>query len=436
MLPALPLFFLVPCAAAQELGEDPPPPPPVWEELLRLRARLEALERDRSAEGQDPSGEVVAIDLSGDELASVAPNTEHVLSRPWYENVQLGGYAALSYLDTGGTGTTEEGSILVREASLFLDAQVWERAFLFTEIWLARYQFGNGFNLGEIHLLLTGLGAADGEPGIGLKAGRFEIPFGEEYLRWDANESPWISFTAGDPYGIDEGLELYGELGPVGWVAALTNGNAGSPDDGTSKLVCAKLYGEPSPALYLSGSVLALGDTEASALRFGGSSIRPVGSDGPSSTGASPSSDVDSLCWELDARLRSERAARLNLQLGGSSIDDEVGAFDRDLTWFLIEPGLRISPELELALRWSEIGTYDDDEGYQFQGKPLTAGDAFGYDTRALRRASGVLAWSLHPRLTLKLEVGQDHVDLIDASTLDDENDERLYFAFEVVGSF
>jgi hypothetical protein len=426
------LAFLA-CPVAQELAEDPPSPPPVWEELLRLHGRIDALERGQEA---PVASEPVPIDLSGDEQSALEPNADHVLSRPWYENLTLRGHAALTYLDTGGTGTAEHGSFLIKEASLFLDAQVWERAFVVTEVWLSRFQFGNGMSLGDFYLQLTDLAGSEGAAGLGLKAGRFEIPFGEEYLRWDANETPWISFTAADPYGMDEGLELYGPLGPLGWIAAVTNGNGSGADDGASKQFCGKLYSEPTDDLYFSGSVLSLGETESSALRLSGSPIMPVGSGGASSAGTSPSDDVDALCWELDARLGAARRAGLNLQIGQANIDDEVDAFDRDLTWFLVEPRVRLGRELELLVRWSEIGTYDDDEGYLFEGKIITDGETFGYDTSVLRRASAVLHWTFNPRLAFKLEVGQDHVETIDASALDENNDERLFFALEVVGSF
>ena len=432
--PILPLIVLVPCVAAQELGDDPPMPPPVWEELLRLRARLEALEQQSHA-GQTANGPV-AIDLSGQELPALVPNGEHVLARPWYENLQLSGYGALTYLDSGGTGTTKNGSFLVKEASLFFDAQIWERAFLFSEVRLARYQFGSGFSLGEFYLQLTDLCASGGAGSLGLKAGRIEIPFGEEYLRWDANETALITLTAADPYGIDEGVELYGALGSLHWITAVTNGDSGSgADDSAAKLLCAKLYGEPSANLYLSASVLSTGSTESGALRLSGSTLTPVGASGPSTAGTSPNDEVDSLCWELDTRIASASYG-LNLQFGRAQIDDDAAAFDRDLTWFHVEPGFRLRDDLELVLRWSEIGTFDDDEGYRFAGKILADGDVFGYDTRVLRRLTAGLRWSVNPHLSIKFEIGEDRIDLIDASPLDADNDERLFFGFEAVGTF
>jgi hypothetical protein len=111
-------------------------------------------------------------------------------------------------------------------------------------------------------------------------------------------------------------------------------------------------------------------------------------------------------------------------------------AFDRELTWFLVEPVIRLRSDLELLVRWSEIGTYDDDEGYRFAGKILADGETLGYDTRAFRRVSAGLCWTANTHMAVKFEVGRDHFDLIDGATQDANNDERLYFGVEVVGSF
>ncbi len=422
-------------ASAQELAEDPPPPPPLWEELLRLDARLDALEADPERQDGDAHA---PIDLSGAELASIpAPAHDHVLARAWYEKLTIRGYAALTYLDTGGVGTTEDGSFLVREASLFLDADVWERTTLFTEIWVTRYLYGDPFSLGELYLRFSGLLAAGEGPGLGVKVGRFEIPFGEDYLRWDATETPFIAFSAPDPYGIDEGVELYGALGPLRWIAAVTNGAGGSgSDDGPAKQVAAKLHGEPCGDLYLSASALSTGSTEKTALRLSGSALEPVGTDAPSTAGTSPSDEVSSVCWELDAWIARERRASLRLQLGRAHVNDESNAFDRELTWIQAEPALRLREDLELVLRYSAIGTYDDDEGYRFEGKPIADGETLGYDTSVLKRLAAALRWRANPYLAAKVEVGHDWVDLIDVSPFDEENDERLYFGVELVGAF
>ena len=326
--------------------------------------------------------------------------------------------------------------MLVKESSLFLVAEVWKRTFFFTELVLTRFPGSGGPRLGEINLQFTDLFAKADERGIGLKLGRFEIPFGEEYFRWDANETPFITFSAADPYGVDEGVEAYGALGGVNWIAAVTNGSDGSgADDGSSKLVAAKLSGKLHSDFYFSGSALITGDTQASAFRLSGNSLAPVGAGGPSAAGASPSSTVDSTCWELDCRMFQDRRASVALNFGQAKIED-IDPFDRGLSWWQLLPRIRINDRLDALLRYSEIRTDDADEGYRFSGKPIAEGESLGYDTHSLRRLSAALCWTVNPHLIGKFEIGHDWFELIDASAQEDENDGRLYFGLELVASF
>jgi hypothetical protein len=432
------LLVMAATARAQELGDDDPQQAPsaVLDELRRLRARIDALESARPA--ADRSGETSSIDLSGEELVAIQePATDHVLARRWFENVDISGYGAFTYLDTGGAGTSENGSFLVKEASLFLDVEIWDRVFLKQETWIVRFPIPDQFMVGELYANVRNVFDADEGDGVGVKVGRIEVPFGEDYVRWDANETRWISFTAADPYGIDEGVELYGSAGGMHWIAALMNGSGGSSDDSPAKLGALKLYGQPWKDLYSSVSVLASGDSGRSAWRLSGAAIEPVGAGGTtSSAGASPSSAVDLTSWEADARIAEGRRASLNLQYGQAFIGDDVDAFDRDLSWYAIEPTFKLTEKLELLLRYSQIGTGASDEGYVFSGKPIAEAEDFGFDVHSLQRLSGGLCWTPNPHIRAKLEVGHDWVDLIDASPLDAQNDERLYIGLELVTSF
>src|SRR6185436_13985857 len=156
------------------------------------------------------------VDLSGGELTSIGElHSNQVLARPWYENLEFSGYGAFTYLDTGSTGTNPGGSFLVKEASLFLNAQLTDHAFVFLETWLTRYllDYGQEWWIGELYIQLTDIGARDGEHGVGFKFGRIDIPFGEDYLTQDAIDNPLITLSASDPYGIDEGALAYGSFG-------------------------------------------------------------------------------------------------------------------------------------------------------------------------------------------------------------------------------
>jgi hypothetical protein len=161
-----------------------------------------------------------------------------------------------------------------------------------------------------------------------------------------------------------------------------------------------------------------------------------VGAGGASSVGASPSGKVDARLYELDARFTPAKAARLDLTFGQAWIDDPRDPFDRQLTWFSVQPLYQLSARLHAALRYSEIGTYDADEGYRIDGEFLAGGEeAFGYDVRRLQRLSLGLGWKPNPRTCVKVEAGNDWFATIDASPFEPGND-RESFVVELAVSF
>ena len=426
-------------ARAQDLGAgNGPVDDPLLKELARVRERVDALEKQSASTGAPPTSS--SVDLSAGELSSIGElHSDQVLARPWYENLEFSGYGAFTYLDTGGTGTNPGGSFLVKEASLFLNAQLTDHAFVYLETWLTRYllDYGNEYWIGELYLQMTGIGARDTQPGVGFKFGRIDIPFGEDYLAQDAIDNPLITLSAADPYGIDEGVLAYGSFGATHWVAALTNGNVETgADDGSSKLVAGKVYGDVTPDVYLSASALNTGETEMSAFKVGHLFLAPVGTFGASTAGTSPNTSVDSTLWELDAKFGGERTLGMALQGGQAYLNDHDDAFDRTLTWWQIQPRVRIASDVELVARYSEVGTYDSEEGYILSGKITADGDALGYDASVMRRASLGVLWSWQPNIAFKAELGHDWFELIDGSPFDTDNDERLFFAFEVDASF
>jgi hypothetical protein len=126
-----------------------------------------------------------------------------------------------------------------------------------------------------------------------------------------------------------------------------------------------------------------------------------------------------------------------NVNLGGAYQDDNESKFDRNFYWLSVESLLRITGKKYLVIRYSEIGTYNDSEGFHFDGKTIAGANiAFGYDTKRFRRVGFGLGWTPHPRLKVKVEVGQDWFDLIERSPLDTRNSQRSFFGVETVVSF
>ena len=184
---------------------------------------------------------------------------------------------------------------------------------------------------------------------------------------------------------------------------------------------------------------MATGDASKSAFEFGGSHFEPVGDD---RTGRpiSSSSEVDAKLIEIDAikdfRIASLKA-ELSLSLGAAKQKDDDSEFDRDIYWFSVQPLLNFNPRWYTVLRYSEIGTYDDSDGYHFDGKTFAGGNkAFGYGVQRFRRLGLGLGWTPNPRVRAKLEIGKDWYKLIDGAMADADNKNRSFMGVEVAVGF
>lgn len=400
-------------------------------ELELMLAELLAVQDDRSKTGTS----INLFDQEAD-LGAFEGEDAHVLARPWFQNVHISGFGAFDYLDSGNAGRNPNGGFVVKETTLFIEAQVWEDTSFFLEFqpnWLA-YD-GAGPRVAEVYARFDDIFGS----GVGAKFGRVDVPFGEEYLWQDAPDNPLIQQSAAYPYGRDEGLVLFGDLGESSqWVASLTDGtDRKSKEDHPAKAVTLKVSRDLSDELYVSASVLKNGDSAKSAIEFGGSHPEPVGAGGRTSTaGASGSEFVDALLWEVDAVYRPCERIDVAMFYGQGKVDDDDDAFDRDLRWFMLQPRIQLCPTVYAVLRYGEIGTYDELDGYHFDGKILAGGRVFGDDIKRLQRLSAGIGWQRNANTLFKFEVGQDWFSLIDTSPLQDNNSDRLYFGVEAVLSF
>lgn len=380
-----------------------------------------------------------SVDLSDDALPSLHEVLDHVFEGDWFQRMDLGGYVATSYYQTGRDGAFPDGNITISQASIFLDFAVTDYVSVFFELQTERFPlFDSDVRVDELYTEFRQL--CDCESGtVNAKVGRFDLPFGEEYLRQDSKDSYYVGYAVGMPYGVDEGVQLYGEVGGLGFASSFTQG--AFDRDGTSglpKAVTAKVYGNLADFLYTSASFYWNGESATTALCFTRNVFTPVGANGVlSSAGASSSRQVSSTFYSLDSSVEIGDRTVVDLAFGQGFINDARSAFDRDILWFHVQPRVKIVDQVYLVGRWSEAGTYSSRKGYAFEGAPYANGiSSFGFDTSRFVRGSVGLYWKPLQEVTLKGEVGYDRFYVIDLSPRSPTHNKRAFGGLQLVVTF
>lgn len=401
----------------------------------RARAAAAALAFASAALAQDPPAPPPPVDLSGEAHASMDDLGGGTRGRDWFERVDVFGFVAGAYYHTEARGRWPRGAFVVDQASLFVEADVSEDVGALLELKFDE-QPSTTFRTGETYVNLRRVAAWGDDGRLGVKLGRFDLPFGQYYLLQHAPDNPLVTYPAAMPYGVDEGVLAYGVWRGVEFAASVTEGHLErDSSQGTAPAVTARIGGDCGRGVHASASYLHIRETGRSAVCFSGIWLTPVGVDAPSTLGTSPSAGVRADLGVLDVRFEPGDRFRLRVSLGHGRLDDEVDAFDRDFTWFVLEPAWSPSPRWEVVGRWSEVGTYDDQEGLRFEGRPHANASAdVGHDLTRLRRLSLGVRFDVTPALAAKLEVGIDHLDVIDVSPF--RGDDRAYVAAQVVASF
>ncbi len=363
-------------------------------------------------------------------------------SADWSERIRLSGSSELDYLQGQGGeyGMYDEGSTQIYDARVFLDADLGSDARVgettvfrdagFTFEWnLVRLGYTQN-NVGDLYVDLRGLLAQDW---LNLEVGRFQIPFGENYLRFGRGRAsdPFVALSASPPWFWDEGVKLWGKSsdGHFGYVASVTDGEGGiNLENNSSKQVTLKLSWDPSEWLHLSASALRTGtlgsaDSPANASLWLGEAF-------PRAFGAGanvPSFDHGVVLPNGPNELRNVvvlggdaivnlPGARLWLSGGNASIESHGSSvYNRDLLYWLAELVLQlrtISPALDpmyLAVRANGLGTYDNDEGYLLDFRYRNV----GYNMRALDAYAIALGLPLGRNIVIKAQYTLQNLSLV-----------------------
>ncbi len=214
-----------------------------------------------------------------------------------------------------------------------------------------------------------------------IKAGHFEIDFGNARSSRSDNGEVQANSLVGnaivDPNTVEGGMELIGNLGPLGWVAGLSNGLT-TEGFMTNRHFAAhgKLSYEPADKTYVLAfsyyrvdqSDTSANTTELFAANRSNSRYATV-IDGPSDGNAGQAKmgrGVNIEAWQLDAATRLLDTLEVkgifgklvDADLNGSSAGEPVERW----TYFVAESKWTFCPGLYLAARYSEADadTYKD----------------------------------------------------------------------------
>ncbi len=274
--------------------------------------------------------------------------------------IHLSGEGAVALFHSQPQGEYPNTAFRVDEAKLFVETPIIPDTYFFTEINLFSRESGSpNVRVGELYLDFENLSRFwSRDRQLSLRAGRFDIPFGEEYLTRDAIDDPLITHSLMDLWGVDEGVEIYGSLGRLQYVLAVQNGGHNALQDFNSdKAVIARVGMDPAKWLHLSVSAMRTGDLdveeeETSELWLGQGFVRPLGSAATTTFGAN--------LLQGDVQLRFPRTT-IKAAGGVLQYDDDDPAANnrREVYHYYVEAVQKLYNELYAAARWSQVFAND-----------------------------------------------------------------------------
>src|SRR5687768_8715654 len=346
------------------------------------------------------------------------PGTSHGMK---FGRIHLSGEGGVAFFHTGSAGQYPNGDFRVDEAKLFLEAPLWHSTYIFTELDLVTREANDEFfHLGELYVDFENvLRRWTDHNFLSVRVGRFDIPFGEEYLVRDVIDNPLISHSLGDLWGIDEGIELYGSAFGFDYVLAVQNGGHPTLSDFDSdKSVAGRLGYNFGKVARLSFSGIRTGDLSTeddgmSELWFGNGFFRGLGL-----SDAAPTFSAN--VYELDAQT-FWKTGHLKLAGGYFEYQDSDVTVDRsrDGYYYYAEVLQHLIPKLYSAARFSQIVA---DDGMPIVGHGDFGNYFFGPLTTDLWRLSIGLGYRWNENLLAKIEYTLEQGELLNGADRDHHN--------------
>jgi uncharacterized coiled-coil protein SlyX len=348
------------------------------------------------------------------------------------QEVRISAEVGLAFFKTGSEGQYPSSTFRVDDAVIALEAPVFKDVYFFTELkLLPRETNAEEFELGEMYVDFENVSAAWGMPGLlNVRVGRLWIPFGEEYLQRSPLTNPLISHSLADIWGVDEGVEIYGRMGPLRYVLAVQNGGESRLRDFNSdKSVAGRLSWSPVAGWNFSASAMRTGELDAvgdalSEVWFGNGFFRSIG-------GAATTRTYWAELYAADGSYRW-RNGHVAAAAGHARYDDDdtAASNERRMRYGSVEVVQGLTPELFAAARHSLIRAPG---GYPLVGwgrmgtfffRPVLA-------TELTRTSLGV-GYRFGPPLLLKFEYAWESGRMTTGVPRDHEN----FFGSEIAVKF
>jgi len=334
--------------------------------------------------------------------------------------VNLSGEGGVALFKTGSEGFAPQSDFRVDEARLFVEAPIWQEVYFYGDVDLATRENNNlNTQLGELYLDFQDVSQLWGRDNqFNIRAGRMNIPFGEEYLSRNAIDNPLISHSLSDMWGFDPGVEIYGALNKFSYVLAVQNGSGanGVQDFSGDKSVAGRIGFDPNRHWYFSVSGMRTGDVSAqkdftSAEWFGTGFFQSLGS--PTTT------KFHANIVEGDATARWN-GGHVSAFGGYARYGDNDPAADngRDIIYYSVEGVQDLPKKFYAAARFSEI--------YSAKGVPIVgygnSAEYFSDLTQELWRLSLGIGYRFSDRLVIKTEYSFERGREIDGESRNHED--------------
>ena len=344
--------------------------------------------------------------------------------------IRLSGEVGVGFFSSGNDGSQPNAEFRVDDARIFVEAPVWRNVYFFGGIELTTREANDEFfHVGELYVEVESLWSSGRDFSLSLRAGRFNLPFGEEYQVRNVMDNPLVTHSLADIWGIDEGVQVFGKLGRVRYNLAVQNGGHKTLRDlDSDKAWIGRLAFDPVPGLTLSASAMRTGDLRAtdantnvttdtySEVWFANAFFRAIG----------PIANTRTLHIELaeiDAAYRWP-TGHLKAMAGWVRFDDDSTSLStsRSLSYHSLEGLQYLSDKLFAAARYSAI---DAPRGYPLAGLG-SAGkyfyNPFAPHTKDLQRLSLGLGYRFSDPFVWKVEYSWEDGTLLNGTKRNDED--------------